>query len=531
MKLAEYFSKDRIEFLKPTPATGERSDWLDFCDLILKGSSILVVDAQFVPSESDGLLVKLSPGIYSVQAKVANYGGDQRVARLRVFQKGGNPKLAEKIGETWTDTAKTGICDFEIFSQAWGKDDDASYNVIEPFFDTEDEFGIATLNQAGNAVMPFVSSGFGDGSFTVFELQADGQRAGFEIEFIADGEEYSFDQTPYQRQNRVREIERRAVQGDVEAQFQLGKMYQAGKEIGKDLEKAVYWFEKAVQNGKVEAINTLALIYQNGKGVPQNYLRAKELFEMGVAKGDLAAINNLGILYRHGRGVPPDISKAVALYSEAANKGFAAAQFNLGVCYANGVGVEKNLQEAVKWYLSSADKGYAGAICNLGYCHKNGLGVDVDEKMAVKFFQIGALEHGHAMCANNLADCYETGCGVEKDLKKARHWYLEAAGKGVAIAQKSLGVLHKKGEGGRKNLELALDWLREASKNGNAEAHYELGLLYETGEGVTADKVEACKLYQKAVTGGLTKAEERLKELTAMLTDTERAAIAENSKK
>ena len=48
MKLPEYFSKDRAEFLKPTPATGEQTDWLDFCELELKGGSILIVDRKSV---------------------------------------------------------------------------------------------------------------------------------------------------------------------------------------------------------------------------------------------------------------------------------------------------------------------------------------------------------------------------------------------------------------------------------------------------------------------------------------------------
>jgi TPR repeat protein len=531
MKLAKYFSGDRGKFLKPTPPTGEQSEWLDFCDLVLKGGNILIVDAQFVPSEKDGLLVKLPPGNYSVQAKAVNYGGDVRMARLRVFQNGTAPALAEKIGESWTDTAKTGICDFETFSQVWGTDDDASYKMIEPFFDTEDEFGMATLDQACNAVMPFVSSGFGDGSFPVFELQADGQRVGFEIEFIADGEEYSFDQTPYQRQTRVHEIEARASQGDVEVQLQLGMMYQAGKEVEKNLEKAAQWFEKAAQNGKAEAANSLGVMYQSGSGVPKDYVRARELYEIAAAGGSISGLNQLGIMYRHGYGVTVDFEKAVAYYRQAADKGLASAQYNLGLHYSKGWGVQQSYEEAVKWYKLAADQGQLAAICNMGHCYQHGLGIGKNPKEAVAFYKVGAV-HGHALCANNLGDCYETGCGVEKDLKQAFTWYSLAAGKNVAIAQKSLGVLNKNGEGGiKKNLVLALKWLGKAAENGDAEAHYELGLLYETGEGVAADKVEACKLYQKAVAGGLEKAGEKLKEVLVTLTDAERAQIEKVSTK
>jgi len=174
----------------------------------------------------------------------------------------------------------------------------------------------------------------------------------------------------------------------------------------------------------------------------------------------------------------------------------------------------------------AADQGNLNAIFNLGCILKRGEpGVPKDEKEAVKLFTVGAM-NGHAGCANNLGDSYETGRGVEKDLKKAFTWYSLAAGKDVAVAQKSLGVLYKNGEGGiKKNLVLALKYIQKASQSGLAAAHYELGQLYETGESVAADKVEACKLYEKAVNGGFAKAEGSLKELKAKLNDAERAAV------
>ena len=285
MTLSEYFSESRNKVINQAPVKVEHSGWLDFCSLSLKGGSFLAVDAQFVPSEPDGLLVKLPPGNYSVQAKAVNYGGDRRVSRLRVFRDGASPKLGEKIGETWTDTAKTGVCDFESFSQAWGSDDDASYETIEPFFDTDNPFGIVIFDAARGAIMPFVDSGFGDGTFPVFELAENGKRVGFEIEFIGEGKAYPFGETPFQRQAGINDIENRAAQGDVESQWQAGKMYEAGEGVGKDLEKAAQWFAKAAQNGKAEAATSLGLMYENGSGVVKDYSRARELYEAAAAKG------------------------------------------------------------------------------------------------------------------------------------------------------------------------------------------------------------------------------------------------------
>lgn len=530
MNIADYFAEDRDEFLKPTPATGERTDWLDFCELELKGSNILIVDTQFVPSEKDGLLVALSAGKYTIQAKTVNYGGDRRVSRLRAFQAGTNPKLGEEIGKTWTDTAMTGICDFETFSKAWGNDNHASYAVIEPFFESGEDFGVAVFDAASGAVMPFVHSGFGDGNFPVLELLAARKRVGFEIVFIAGDEEYSFGETPYQTYCRVGEIGIKAARGDVAAQLQLGKMHQSGKEVEKNLETAANWFEKAAQNGSVEATLKLGAIYKAGKGRPQDLGRAKELFEFAAAKGSASALNELGILYRHGHGVAVDYDKAVAFYRQAADLGFANAQYNLGVNFSKGWGVPKDITEAAKWFRMAADQGNLNAIFNLGLLHLRGEGLPKNEKEAVRWFNLGAQSR-HAMCANNLGYCYANGIGLEKNLKKARNFYHIAALENLAVAQKNLGVLLKQGgDGVEKDLNCALKWLNRSVEAGNAEAHYELGLLYETGEGVAVDKVEACKLYQKAVDGGFAKAAEKLRELFASLSEIERAAILGNKK-
>jgi len=188
------------QFLKQTvtahPAKGSRgkeSDWLDFYQLQVKGKSMWIGDANFVPHEEDGFLVAVDTGNYLVTAKAIDFGGDKRVSRLRVCLHGVEAELGGKIGETWTDTAITGICDHETFSEAWGDDDDASDAIIRPTLDDYcDGHGVALLNDASGAVMPFVDSGFGDGTFPVFELSRAGRRSGFEIQFIENDAPYPF---------------------------------------------------------------------------------------------------------------------------------------------------------------------------------------------------------------------------------------------------------------------------------------------------------------------------------------------------
>jgi hypothetical protein len=229
---------------------GTQSEWLDFCEIGLSGLRFLVVDASFVPSAEDGLLIEAPPGQYEVQAKCIDYGGDVRVSRLRVSLKGKQYRLGPELGKTWTDTATTGLCDYEVFSRAWGDDDDASYEKISGTNEESGNCGIAVLDAGTGALMPFVSSGFGDGSYQVFELLDGPQRVGFEVEFIPEHSPYPFPPSPAAVARKLRAA---AEKGDVEAQWHLGECYRQGEGVDQDFAEAAKWHELASANGHAEA--------------------------------------------------------------------------------------------------------------------------------------------------------------------------------------------------------------------------------------------------------------------------------------
>jgi hypothetical protein len=91
---------------------------MEFREFTLVGPQYLIVDASFAPSAEDGVLVDLPPGRYHVQITGIDYGGDKRIARLRAVLSGAAPTLGKQLGETWTDTAMTGICDCKVFSKS-----------------------------------------------------------------------------------------------------------------------------------------------------------------------------------------------------------------------------------------------------------------------------------------------------------------------------------------------------------------------------------------------------------------------------
>jgi len=171
---------------------GTESRWLHFCDLDLRSGRLLVIDPSFAPYEQDGLLVDLPVTRYTVSAKVLDYGTEKRVSRLQVVTRLAEATLGPEIGKTWSDTARTGVCDYQLYKEAWG-DDERGWQIVGPTLE-ELSSGVAVLDEAAGAILPFLESGFGDGEFPVFEL-LDGHsnsRVGIEVQFIAQGEPYPF---------------------------------------------------------------------------------------------------------------------------------------------------------------------------------------------------------------------------------------------------------------------------------------------------------------------------------------------------
>jgi TPR repeat protein len=112
-----------------------------------------------------------------------------------------------------------------------------------------------------------------------------------------------------------------AEKGNAEAQYNLGMMYDGGKEVKRDFKEAVKWVRKAA--------------------------------DQGFAEAQLA----LGIAYRAGHGVEEDDKEGFKWIRKAANQGFAGAQLILGWGYFNGDGVPEDDVQAYAWFNIAAANG------------------------------------------------------------------------------------------------------------------------------------------------------------------------------
>ena len=88
-----------------------------------------------------------------------------------------------------------------------------------------------------------------------------------------------------------------ALEGNVLAQGNLGMLYNLGRGVPKDQEKAYWWFSEAAEHGSIRAINNLAVMYYNGGYVKKNVSQAIKLFETSAKAKDLDAMLMLAEIY------------------------------------------------------------------------------------------------------------------------------------------------------------------------------------------------------------------------------------------
>ncbi len=118
-----------------------------------------------------------------------------------------------------------------------------------------------------------------------------------------------------------------AAQGDAEAQWHIGIMYEHGyDDVEQDYTKAVEWYRKAAEQGHAKAQCDLGFCYQRGRGVATDYAKAVEWYIKSAGQGYAKAQFFLGYCYEHGQGIAQDCDKAISLYVQSAIQGYPLAQ-------------------------------------------------------------------------------------------------------------------------------------------------------------------------------------------------------------
>lgn len=112
------------------------------------------------------------------------------------------------------------------------------------------------------------------------------------------------------------------------------------------------------ENGKIQAMYDVGKLYQRGRGVNKNINKAAGWYQKAATAGHAAAQAKLGILYFEGRGVPQDYIKAVKLLNAAAKQNVPSAFYQLANMFELGTGVRQDLHQSIYWYKRAKQSGY-----------------------------------------------------------------------------------------------------------------------------------------------------------------------------
>ena len=159
--------------------------------------------------------------------------------------------------------------------------------------------------------------------------------------------------------------------------------------------------------GHTYAMNELGFVFTYGRNVEKDVERGLRFYEAGAARSDIYSYNNLGLVYLRGAGRPADPAKAMDYFRKAADGGHPYAPTNIGRMYRDGVGVPADVREAARWLAMGAERGdYWGAL-DRGRLALAGSGAEAAQYLAL------------AVWLNRLRDNTDPDRQAEQALKAA----------------------------------------------------------------------------------------------------------------
>lgn len=148
----------------------------------------------------------------------------------------------------------------------------------------------------------------------------------------------------------------------------------AALQAANNYDSGVFEFQqKLAKGGNPQAQYQLATMYESGRGVAKDVNKAREWYKKSAAGNYAAAKHRLTFLEVKTGGFKNSHKPWVNQLAGDAKKGNGEAMYILGEMYEKGIGVKQDYKRAQKYYKSSASKGSVDAENRL---------YDIEQKVA-----------------------------------------------------------------------------------------------------------------------------------------------------
>lgn len=323
-----------------------------------------------------------------------------------------------------------------------------------------------------------------------------------------------------------------AEQGNLDAQYSLGMLYENGQGVAKDYKQAFFWYKKVADHGNPNAQSKIGAMYAEGKGVERDYPQAAHWLREAANQDVPAAQSTLGLLLESGAGVAEDDKQAAEYFYKAGLHDNKFAQVELGKMYCSAQFLNPDFSVSGNWLIKAAREGNVDAQLFLGehfleyrdrvdWLRKAAaqgdgramvlLGTEYAEPkdeqilqpnigMATRLWNM-ALQKLTPLAQNNDSDAmYYLGVYYVRvgNRQKAVEWYLKAAEHGHKAAKKEYARAFDE-----TNPQAAMSWWTERSQQGWARDQVMIAQRYHKGwNGLKQDQTQAAKWFRVAAEQG-----------------------------
>lgn len=243
----------------------------------------------------------------------------------------------------------------------------------------------------------------------------------------------------------IEELEKKAADGDIETQLELGYTYLYGLHNTEvDYKKALHYYTLAGQQKNAVALNNLGSLYFSGIGTDVDYPKAISFFDEAAQLGSDDAAVNLAIIYLGSDTTyksQQDLDKILELLIKAEPRNN-IAKYLLGYSYLHGFLVPKDYNKAFKLIKTAADAEYDEALLVLSDFYIQGWGTPKNYNKAVKSLK-NAASQGNATAMVKLGDILAEGKIYKRSITDAHVQYNIASVLGVKEAGQKRDELEK----------------------------------------------------------------------------------------
>lgn len=208
--------------------------------------------------------------------------------------------------------------------------------------------------------------------------------------------------------------------------------------VGEELsQEEVDWCVKMAKQGNAEAQFRLACLYEDGKQVETNYDKAEKYYLAAAEQGHTGAQFHLGLFYFPGAGaIRPDERKFFHWTHQAAMNDVRYAMTLMGKFYYEA-SQHPDPKQAYDWFLKAAEAGCSEGQRRLALMYLRKEASHYGEKNARYWLDQSAAQ-GDGESMYYLGCMYERGEQVNQDMQQAQRWFVKAVEAGYREAQTKL---------------------------------------------------------------------------------------------